>query len=144
MFASILIIGVSVALFVYWFRYCCMLLLRRSQEQMSAEPESMDSRFSVANVLERLGTQEELDPLHRALDRDYQVFTYLVQHAAGLELASLDDRLLLVNYKLMRLWYHVTKTAAPHQARKALTEMASILGVLVHKMGQQAGLHAEA
>ena len=144
MFASILIIGFSLALFVYWFRYCCMLILRNSQEQIAALPVSQDERFNVANVLERLGNQEELDPLHRALDRDYQVFTSLVQHAAGLELASIEDRLLLLDYRLLRLWYRLIRTAAPQQARKALTEMASILGVLVRKMGEQAGLHAEA
>src|SRR5260370_15280423 len=105
MLASILIIGFSVTLFVYWFRYCCMLLLRNSQEQAGTVPAAIDNRFSVANVIERLRTQEELGPLHRALDRDYRVFSYLVQHAAGLELGSLEDRLLILDYKLMQLWY---------------------------------------
>ena len=144
MVASILIIAFSLALFVYWFRYCCMLLLRNSREQFAASPAPMDNRFSVADVMERLRSQEELDPLHRALDHDYQVFTYLVQHAAGLELGSLEDRLLILDYKLMKLWYLVTKTAAPQQARQALTQMASILGVLVHKIGEQAGFGVEA
>jgi hypothetical protein len=145
MFASILIVCFSLALFGYWFRYCCILLLRNSQEQSGAAPAPMDSRFGVAAVIERLrSTQEELDPLHRALDRDYQVFTYLVQHAAGLELGSLEDRLLILDYKLMQLWYRVTRTAAPQQARQALTQMASILDVLVRKMGEQAGFRVEA
>jgi hypothetical protein len=95
--------------------------------------------------MERLrSTQEELAPLQRALDRDYQVFTYLVQHAAGLELGSLEDRLLILDYRLMQLWYRMTKTAAPPQARQALTHMAAILCVLVRKMGEQAGLRVEA
>jgi hypothetical protein len=148
MFASILIVCFSLALFGYWFRYCCILLLRNAQEQSGALPAPQDSRFGVAGVIERLrctqGEQDELDPLHRALDRDYQVFAYLVQHAAGLELGSLEDRLLILDYKLMQMWYRVTKTVAPQQARQALTHMASILGVLVRKMGEQAGLTAEA
>jgi hypothetical protein len=145
MVASILIVTLSLALFGYWFRYCCMLLLRNWQEQSGALPAAMDDRFGVAGVIERLrSTQEELDPLHRALDRDYQVFSYLVQHAAGLELGSLEDRLLILDYRLMQLWYRVTKTAAPQQARQALTHMASILGVLVQKMGEHAGVRVEA
>ena len=147
MFASILIVSFSLALFGYWFRYCCMLLLRNSQEQSGAMPAPMDSRFGVAGVIERLrSTQEaeELDPLHRALDRDYRVFSYLVQHAAGLELGSLEDRLLILDYKLMQLWYRATRTAAPQQAHQALTQMASILGVLVSKMGAQSGFRVEA
>src|SRR5436305_8257303 len=128
MLAIIRIICFSLALLIYWFRYCCMLLLRNSRDQLVAVSVARYNRFSVADVLERLGNREALDPLHHALDRDYQVFTYLVEHAAGLELESLEDRLLLIDYKLMRVWYRVTKTVAPLQARKALTEMASILG----------------
>lgn len=124
------------------------MLLRSSQERFGALPATADSRFSVADVIERLQSAQDeqgaLDPLHRALDRDYQVFAYLVQHAAGLELGSLEDRLLILDYKLMQLWYRVTKTAAPQQARQALTQMASILGVLVSKMGEHAGLRVEA
>jgi hypothetical protein len=128
---------------VYWFRYCCTFLLRNSQEQLAAIPVPADSRFGVASVVERLRTEEELDPLRLALDRDYRVFTYLAHHAAGLELASLEDRLLLVDYKLMQLWYRLTSTAAPRQAREALVQMASILNVLVSKMSQQAGVNAQ-
>jgi hypothetical protein len=145
MVASILIISLSLALFGYWFRYCCILLLRNSQEPLAALPTPVESRFGVAGVIEKLrGNQEELDPLHRALDRDYQVFSYLAQNAAGLELGTLEDRLLILDYKLMQLWYRVTRTAAPQQARKALTEMASVLDVLVRKIGEHAGIGLEA
>src|SRR5947209_20555705 len=82
MLASILIICFSLVMVVYWFRYCCALVLRNSQEQLDALPAISDSRFDVAGVIERLQTEEKLASLHQALDRDYQVFTYLVQHAA--------------------------------------------------------------
>lgn len=143
MLASILIIGFSLVLLVYWFRYCCILVLRNSQEQLAAVA-APDTRFGVAGVIERLGTEEKLDSIHQALQRDYEVFTYLVQHAAGLELSSIEDRFLLLDYKLMQLWYRMTLTAAPLQARQSLARMATILNVLVRKMGQQAGLQAEA
>jgi hypothetical protein len=144
MLASILIIAFSLALFVYWFRYCCILLLRNSQEQLAAVSAPVDTRFAVAGVIERLRTEDKLDSLHQVLDRDYRVFTYLVQHAAGLELSSLEDRFLLLDYKLMHLWFRITLTAAPRQAREALAQMATILNVLVRKIGQHAGLHVEA
>jgi hypothetical protein len=143
MLASILIISFSLVLLVYWFRYSCILLLRNQAEPKSARGR-LDDRFSFAEVLTRLKTEPELDPLHRSLDRDYRVFTYLVEHAAGLELQSFEDRLLVLDYRVMGWWYRITRTAAPNQARKALTEMASILGVLVHKMGEQAGAYTEA
>jgi hypothetical protein len=142
MIAGILIIAFSLILFVYWFRYSCLLLLRNTAERSA--PVVEDQRFSVSRVIEALKSQGELAPLERALERDYHVLTYLIEHAADLELASVENRILLFDYKLMRVWSHLTRTAAPEQSRRALTEMASILGVLVRKMGEQSGMQAEA
>jgi hypothetical protein len=103
-----------------------------------------DERFNVARVMEGLKSNGELGPLERALERDYHVLTYLIEHAADLELASVENRILLFDYKLMRLWSHLTRTVAPEQSRRALSEMASILGVLVRKMGKQTGIQVEA
>src|ERR1035437_5963150 len=143
MFASILIIGFSSVLLVYWFRYSCILLLRNCAEQTASALAVPDNRFSFTDVQTRLRTAQELDPLHRALHRDYEVLTYLLQHAAGLSLESFEDRLLVLDYKVMQLWYRLTRVAAPQQARKALSEMASILNVLVQKMSQKAGVRTE-
>ena len=140
MLASILIITFSAVLFVYWFRYSCILLLRNAVEEVANASSEPDARFSVTQVKSRLQTGEALDPLHASLRRDYQVLSYLLQHAAGLELASFEDRLLVVDYKVMQMYYRATRILYPEQARKALTEMASVLDVLVHKMGQQAGI----
>ena len=136
MLASLLIIGFSLALLVYWFRYSCILLLRNSP--LGAAPDSF-----LTQAHQHLGSAE-LDPLHRALQRDYQVLTYLLEHAAGLELDSAGDRLLVWDYKVMRWWYRLTKSAFPDQARQALHEMAAILTILAQKISQQAGSRIEA
>ncbi len=141
MLASLLIIGISLVLFIYWFRYSCILLLR---DRVGQAAPVADNRFSYVDVQSRLKTEQDLDPLVRALDRDYQIFTYLVQHAVGLELGSVEDRLLVLDYKVMQWRYRLTKTAAPVQARRALSEMASILSVLVGRMSEQAGVRTEA
>ena len=141
MIAGILIIAFSSVLFAYWFRYSCLLLLRNAEEQAGSIG---DSRFNVARVIEELRTQAELAPLERALERDYHVLTYLLQHAADLELGTVEDRLLLIDYRLMRIWSSLTRTVAPAQSRKAVAEMASVLNVLVRKVGAQSGMQAEA
>jgi len=142
MIASFLIIGFSVLLLAYWFRYSCILLLRSHAERTpSAVP---DNRFCFAEVQARLRTAEVLDPLHLSLQRDQEILIYLLQHAAGLSLESLEDRLLVLDYKVMQWWYRMTRIAAPQQARRALYEMASILNVLAQKMGEQAGARTEA
>jgi hypothetical protein len=142
MLASILIIGISAFLLVYWFRYSCILVLRVRAEQADLAAAAMDLRFSFAQVQELLKSAQHLAPLQKSLDRDYQLLTYLVRHAAGLELESLEDRLLVLDYKMMRCWYRLTKVAFPTQARQALSEMATIIGVLVRRVGEQAGVQA--
>ena len=144
MIASFLIIGFSLLLLLYWFRYSCILLLRSHAERTAAASAVPDSRFCFADEQARLGAAEELDPLHLSLQRDYEILIYLLQHAAGLNLESFEDRLLVLDYKVMQYWYRLTRIAAPQQARHALYEMASILNVLAQKMGEHAGLETEA
>jgi len=145
MIASFLIIGFSLLLLLYWFRYSCVLLLRAHAEQAALAPSAEpDIRFCFAEVQARLKTAPVLDPLHVELQRDYQILIYLLQHAAGLSLESFEDRLLVLDYKVMQWWYCLTRVAAPEQARRALYEMASILIVLAQKMGEQAGVQTEA
>ncbi|MEI9977277.1 MAG: hypothetical protein WDO73_37635 [Ignavibacteriota bacterium] len=139
MIASVLIITFSLVLFVYWFRYSCLLLLRRSSEQ----PLVAADRFNCVAVQQGLKAGLELDPLHRSLDRDYRVLTYLLEHAAGLELEQLEYRLLVLDYKVMQGWYRLTRSAAPQQARRALSEMAEVVNVLVGRIGEQAGVRSE-
>ena len=138
MIASVLIIAVSIVLLVYWFRYTCILLLRNSEAQQP------DFRFSFGAVKEHLTAEAQLEPLHSSLQRDYQLITYLLQNASGLEMDSIEERMLLWDYKMMRCWYRFTRTAAPGQARQALSEMAAVLAVLGGKLGQRAGIQSEA
>lgn len=140
MVASILIIGFSLVLLVYWFRYSCLLLLRNSP----VEPAFADARFGFVRVQHELQGGANLDPLYRAVERDYQLLTYLLEHAAGLNLASLEDRLLVFDYNVMQCCYRLMRRAAPKQARRALAEMAAVVGVLVQHMSEQAGVQAQA
>jgi hypothetical protein len=143
MITSVFIIAISVVLLGYWLRYSCLILLRSAQGHIEM-PTVADERFSVSSVVERLKTDADLALLERALERDYCVVTYLIKHAADLELASIENRLLVLDYKLMRLWSRVTRSVAPRQSRKALSEMASVLGILVSQMGEPSRLQMEA
>jgi len=144
MIASFLIIGFSLLLLAYWFRYSCILLLRAHAERTVSASAVPDIRFCFAEVQAQLRTAEVLDPLLLSLQRDHEILIYLLQHAAGLSLESFEDRLLVLDYKVMQWWYRLTRVAAPRQARQALYEMASILNVLAQKMGEQAGVQNEA
>ncbi len=140
MVASGLIIVISVVLLVYWFRYTCALLLSDHPLRNTLDPVQAE-RFSFGTVRERLEGAADLDPLHNSLRRDYELMMYLVKHASGMELASLEDRLLVWDYKLMQWRYRITRTLFPGQARRALSEMASVLDVLISRIGQHAGAY---
>lgn len=141
MFTSILILTVSVVLLVYWFRYCCLALLRNSGDEPSLIAEN---GFRFQDVRRRLYSEPDLDALHQVLDRDYRLVTYLLQHAAALGEHTVERRILLLDYKLMQGWYRFTRTVAPAQARKALGERAAILGCLAQQMSEHAGAQTEA
>jgi len=144
MIASILVIVFSIILLLYWFRCTCLLLLRDSADEIRDVHTSVQRSFRFGDVRGRLDSETELAPLQQALSRDFQVLTYLVHHAAGLELASFEERLLVWDYRLMRIWYALTQVAAPQQARCALREMTSIISILAGRIGQRAGLQPQA
>jgi hypothetical protein len=122
MFASVLIVIVSAALLGYWFRYTCILLLRSDGQQPA------------------VGLEGALDPLRCEVERNYRTLTYVWEHAAGLGEQSIEERILMLDFKIMRIWFRITETAAPRHARRALAEMAAVVAFLTQKLGQQAGL----
>ena len=137
MFVGTLIVVISTLLLAYWFRYSCLLVMRNCAEETTSE-ESV----RAGELQAKLREASDLDPVQIALDRDYAVLVYLVQHAAGLELQSIEDRLLMLDYKVMRLWYRVARLAAPDQAREALSEMVSVVGILSSRLAQRAASRA--
>jgi hypothetical protein len=132
MLASVVIIVVSTVLLVYWFRYSCLLLLRNQAERSAAS----EPRLVVAKGQETLGVGSQLEAVEQSLNRDYQVLLYLIEHGAGLRLNTLEDRMLVLDFRLMRFWYRLTRIAAPQQARDAVAEMAMVLSVLSGRLGR--------
>lgn len=140
MIATILIIGISVALFVYWFRYTCVLILSaRSTEDFAGE-------VAAANQLNFLEVQEtlragatNLAAVQALLDRDYAVLTYMLNHTAQLEVGgeSLEEQILKLDYRIMKTWYSLAKLLWPDQARFALEEMSLVVAHLANQMGER-------
>jgi hypothetical protein len=67
-----------------------------------------------------------LDSLYEQLDTDYGILTDLLSDAAGNN--SLERRFLTIDFKVMQIWYGLTKTSRNLRSRNALAEMSSILG----------------
>ena len=142
MVVSFLIIVVSFGLLLNWFRYSCILLLRNSLDETRIAVEN--SAYSFRQVRDQLRDAVPMDGFERALERDYRLLTYLIEHAAGLDLNSIEDRLLVMDYRVMQMCYRVTRSIAPESARRALAEMADVLGVLAGRLDERAGVRSEA
>lgn len=144
MVETILILAFSLALFVYWFRYTVLLLL--SEERVEGHTNVI-GQLSVLETREALRQAERdlpLDQLQRALDDDYRMLSYLLNHAAGMGLRPLEHYLLVLDYRIMKGWYRVTRNTSAGQARRALDEMAGVLSHMAYKMGEQAASLSQA
>ena len=138
MFASVFIIIASSLLFLYWFRHTCLLILAQNSEEYSQKVTST-IRLSFPQVQDALQSTPQttaLDRVHASLEDDYRILTDLLQQAVGKE--SIEHRVLAVDYKAMQVWYKMTRTRDLAMARKALSEMSSILSFFASELGQNA------
>ncbi|HET8549150.1 MAG TPA: hypothetical protein VFL57_14140 [Bryobacteraceae bacterium] len=147
MFASIFIIVVSLILFVYWFRYTCLLILSAQNAKNYAPQVATANQLNFLEVRSELmqeAPNSPLEKLHRALDRDYRVLTYLLQHAATYSVSgrSIEERILMLDYQVMRVWYAVTRGMSSTLARRALLEQATVVNHLANAMGERVAVSA--
>jgi hypothetical protein len=142
MIASILIILVSAALLAYWFRYTCVLILRTrtAKDYAAGMATANDLRFhEIRGRLVLDAPVADLPALQKALESDYRLLTYLVEHTAGLEVGGLtiEQRMLMLDFKAMRLVCVLSRWLGIDRARGALEEMSSILNHLANAMGER-------
>ena len=141
MLASGFIIVGSSALFLYWFRYSCLLLLAQKGGAQYALQVASNIQLSFPDVQAALRTKASsaaLEQLLERLDQDYDLLTELLHHPGS---DSIQHRILRFDYQVMRAWYQLTRTSGhPLQAQKALGEMSSILGYFAAQIGESAAL----
>jgi hypothetical protein len=144
MVSSILIIVSSLVLLVYWFRYTCILILNTKATKDYSLDVAARNNLSFPQVTASLREGAELDPLRLSLEREYRLLTYLLRHTTGAQIAGLtiEQRMLLIDFKLMRLWYALMRPLAARQARAALEEMSRVLGHLANAMGERVATRA--
>jgi hypothetical protein len=141
-----LIIFFSVVLFVYWFRYSCLLILQNrggySVSQASA------ALLTVPGIQERLKNNDSglelLDQLHRDLINDYRVACFLLRCSSESGVDPIERRMLMMDYWIMRACYSLARRTAPPQARKALEEISNIVSYFGHSVGRASTQQSEA
>lgn len=140
MLTSIVIIIVSVALFLYWFRYSCLLILESRFEEDEAKPFASPEASVFALLEQRLAaasTPSELKHVRNTLDDDLRLIQRLTRDCQG-DLAgfgSLESRLLLIDYRLMQFAFSFSQSFGLPKALSALREMSRIVGYLAAESG---------
>ncbi|MBI4904123.1 MAG: hypothetical protein HY820_10840 [Acidobacteria bacterium] len=146
MFVSLTIIGFSLLLFLYWFRYTCLLILstRTTKDYTAQVAKANQLEFPLiqAHLRDVAGAADQgsLEALRHSLERDYRLLTGLLSHAAQFQVGGLsaEQRMLMVDYQAMRLWYRVSmRFAKGSNARNALEEMADIVAHFANAMGER-------
>lgn len=141
---SIIIIVISTALFVYWFRYTCVLILRtrntRDYARQVAEVNRLSFVTAEAQLAATQNKKETFDRLHDSLDRDYRVVSYLLRHAGTQSGQSIEELMLRLDYQIMRACYFITKPFSVASARQMLIERATIISHLANAMGERVSL----
>jgi hypothetical protein len=138
MVETILILGFSLALFVYWFRYTVLLLLSEEQVEGHTTVIGHLSVLETREALRQAHGELPLDRLHRALDKDYRMLRYLLDHAAGMGLRPLEHYLLILDYRIMQVWFRLMPN------KRALEEMAGVLSYIAYKMGERSASFSQA
>ena len=133
-------------LFLYWFRYTCLFMLRQKQEAGAPDyalkvTSTIRLSFPQLEQALRAADPEEiaLDNLHEGLSKDYRILTDLLRQFTGGD--SIEHRILLLDYHLMQRWFGLTRRLDDATgARRALTEMSQILGYFASEIGESAAL----
>ena len=134
---TLVIIASSILLFGYWFRYTCLLILSAKTAQDYA------GAVAAANQLGFLGAQSELttnapnlDRLRDQLDRDYAVLNRLIKASTGD--SFIENRMLGIDYQVMRTWYRLSSGFSVVAARRALEEMSMVVAHMANAVGEHA------
>ncbi len=143
-----IIVAGSALLFVYWFRYTCLLILSAKTACDYARDVAAANQLSFLDVQASLQDRSvvDFDPLHAALERDYSLITFLLQNAAhaGAEESSMETKMLETYYRLVGAWYRISRPFSTDAARHALEHMSAVVEHLANVMGERAALGAAA
>lgn len=143
---SLILIGLSLALFAYWFRYSCILILRtQTAEDYSGEVcHANGLSFDLVKGQIEANTDPNLIELYRSLERDYRVVSQLLDQVSGSSQNEnmLETKLLRANFRVTQTWFRVSHALGLRSSVSALEEMAETIGHFANTFGQQSAASA--
>lgn len=145
MLVNIVIIIFSIALFIYWFRYTCLLLLSTKTPKNYARAVAADHELTYPRIQQELGEPlgvENMAALRQALEGDYKLLTSFLSKAGRVEDLFVEQQMLRIDYQVMKLQCHVSlRFAKASVARQAMEEMIAILDYMANSVGERSAVH---
>ena len=138
LFINAALIAASVVLFCYWFRYVCLLILSAESAHDYGEEVALANQLSFPEIRSTLRRHEvtDLDSLHRSLERDFTIITYLLDHTPvnGCE-SSFEDAMLKILFRTMGGVFRLTRRNLRSFSSDALEEMIVVVAYFANEFG---------
>ena len=143
MFVSIFILVFSLAALAYWVRSTIQAILEGSKGTVEAIRLAEANRLEFPLVRQALAAADhaaEYGRLVESLRHDFLALTYLLRFAATVNVGrySREEKLLVMDFHVMRIVYTFGRAFSPRVSRFALSEMTSVLehfaGIMSRRM----------
>ena len=147
MIISLIMTGVSAGLFLFWLRYTCQLILsaKSARDYTRDVAQANDLRFlQVQQELAQVRERVELDSLQSKLEKDYRLLTYLLVHGPAFHVNGdrLEQFMLMLNFRLLKTYYALTRRISVSNGKRALQEMTQVVGYFANRMGERSAYAA--
>jgi hypothetical protein len=141
MIIGVLIACSSFALFAYWFRFTCKLILstKTCQDYSYQIAASNDLGFAAVKTASISASGDDLDRLASDIGHDYQVIRRLLDKTEAIEPTAdaLEETILRVNFNLLNAAYLVVRPLSEPLARVVLAEMADVVSHFANTVGER-------
>ncbi len=147
MILSTLIIAVSVVLFLYWFRYSCVLILNTRTTRDYSEGVATANQLSFVGIQDKLDeSQADLISIRQSLENDFRVVGNLLTKAASVPVGgeALEEIMLRIDFRIMSAWFSLTRRFSDSGAKTALDEMNQIVAHFANVCGERSAESARA
>jgi hypothetical protein len=138
LFINAIVCASSLVLFLYWFRYGCLLILAAETPHDYGADVAVANHLSFPEVRSMLRSDEgtDLAYLKKCLERDFAIIANLLQHTPARKFdAGFEDAMLTIHFRAMSACFHLTKNSLRGFALDALEEMLLVVAHLANEMG---------
>ena len=137
---NVIVCASSLALFLYWFRYGCLLILAAETPRDFRTEVARANRLSFPEVRSMLRRDDvaDLDRLRQCLEQDFAILDRLLEHAPVSRFDTwFEDAMLGIHYRGMRVCFQLTRNKLTEFAWDALEEMLAVVAHLANQVGER-------